>query len=133
MSYSNKILDLFEYNYYKNLNLFSNHTNIVGSNYIGSYSCGDIIYLQILYNYFNIFILKLKYRIYGCGSAISSVSLIFYYLSNIYYYQIFYLKNFHISSKLNLPTLKFHCSVLVENILILHFCVYKNNYIVNFF
>ncbi|WP_259289790.1 iron-sulfur cluster assembly scaffold protein [Candidatus Nasuia deltocephalinicola] len=133
MSYNNKILYLFKYNYYKNLNLFSKHINIVGVNHVGSYSCGDIIYLQILYNYFNIFILKLKYRIYGCGSAISSISLIFYYLSNTYYYQIFCLKNFHISSKLNLPLLKFHCSVLVENILILHFCVYKNNYISNFF
>ncbi len=132
MSYNNKILFLFKCNFYKNLNLFSNYINNIGINYIGSYSCGDIIYLQILYNYFNIFLFKLKYKIYGCGSAISSTSLIFYYLSNKYYYQIFYLKNFHISNKLNLPVLKFHCSVLVENILNLHFCIYKNNYITYF-
>ncbi len=132
MSYNNKILFLFKYNFYKNLNLFSNYLNNLGNNYIGSYSCGDIIYLQILYNYFNIFIFKLKYKIYGCGSAMSSISLIFYYLFNKFYYQIFYLKNFHISNKLNLPVLKFHCSVLVENIINLHFCIFKNNYIIYF-
>ncbi|WP_259292984.1 iron-sulfur cluster assembly scaffold protein [Candidatus Nasuia deltocephalinicola] len=132
MSYNNKILFLFKYNLYKNLNLFSNNSNNLGNNYIGSYSCGDIIYLQILYNYFNIFIFKLKYKVYGCGSAISSISLVFYYVFNKFYYQIFYLKNFHISNKLNLPILKFHCSVLVENIINLQFCIYKNSYIIYF-
>ncbi|WP_259286153.1 iron-sulfur cluster assembly scaffold protein [Candidatus Nasuia deltocephalinicola] len=133
MSYNNKILFLFNYNFYKNSNLISNYYNNLGENYIGSYACGDIIYLQIIYNYFNFFVFKLKYKIYGCGSAISSISLIFYYIFNKLYYQIFYLKNFHISNKLNLPILKFHCSVLVENILSLHFYVYKNNYIIYFF
>ncbi|WP_259288880.1 iron-sulfur cluster assembly scaffold protein [Candidatus Nasuia deltocephalinicola] len=132
MSYNNKILFLFKYNFCKNLNLFSNYFNNLGNNYIGSFACGDIICLQVLYNYFNIFIFNLKYKIYGCGSAISSISLIFHYVCNKFYYQIFHLKNFHISNKLNLPVLKFHCSVLVENILNLHFCVYKNSYIVYF-
>lgn len=63
MYYNNKILFLFKNNFYKNLNLFSNNLNNLGNNYIGNYSCGDIIYLQTLYNYFNIFIFKIKYKI----------------------------------------------------------------------
>ncbi|BEH03874.1 hypothetical protein NDNC_0400 [Candidatus Nasuia deltocephalinicola] len=132
MSYNNKIL-IFYNNSFLNYNIYFNNFNNIGTGLIGTHSCGDIFYFQILLSFFNIFLLDFKYKIYGCGSAISSISLSSFYLLNKFYYQFLFLKNIFISNKLILPSLKFHCSIFSEEIINYSLLNYKNNYIIFYF
>lgn len=133
MSYNKKIIFFSNFVIKKNFNLYFKFLNNTGVGYIGSYSCGDVFFLQLLFYYFNNYIINFKVKIYGCGSAFSSISIGSLYILNEFYFNIFYLKNYYISEKLSLPNIKFHCSMMFEEILNLSLLNYKNNYILNFF
>ncbi|XXS36712.1 MAG: iron-sulfur cluster assembly scaffold protein [Candidatus Nasuia deltocephalinicola] len=132
MSYSNRVIFFCKKDFFK-FSIFSFTANNLAYDYVGSYSCGDIIFFQVIFFFFNIFNFTFRYKTYGCGSAISSTNISFFYLINKFYFNFSFLKNFHISEKLKLPSIKFHCSVLVEQILVLIISNYKNNYLFFFF
>lgn len=132
MSYNNKIL--FFFNIYKNFNyIYFKNFNGVGEGNIGNYYCGDVFSIHLIFYYFNLSIINFKNKVYGCGSALSAIFLGSFYLINKFYYKIPLLKNNYISKKLKLPIIKYHCSILFEEILYLCLSNYKNNYIVKFF
>lgn len=86
----------------------------VGTALVGKASCGDVIKLQIEVDEETGNVIDAKFKTFGCGSAIASSSLAtekligkpLSYAENI--------TNKDISSELNLPPVKIHCSVLAE-------------------
>lgn len=84
----------------------------VGSALVGKASCGDVIKLQIEVEDGKI--KDAKFKTFGCGSAIASSSLATEMIIGQNIEEAAKLKNSDISSHLNLPPVKIHCSVLAE-------------------
>lgn len=125
MSYNNKILKY--YNIRKNSG-YLKLNNSYGLAIIGSPICGDFIELKI--HVINDIIINSKFKTYGCGSSIASISLITSYIIKKNINLITYIKNTHILKELNLPLLKIHCSILAEEILNYSILNFKNNYLI---
>lgn len=86
----------------------------VGSALVGKWSCGDVIKLQIEVDEETGIIKDAKFKTFGCGSWIWSSSLWTEMIMNKPIDEAEKLKNTDISSHLNLPPIKVHCSVLAE-------------------
>lgn len=86
----------------------------VGSALVGKASCGDVIKLQIEVAEDGKTIKDAKFKTFGCGSAIASSSLATEMIIGQDLSEAEKLKNTDISSHLNLPPIKVHCSVLAE-------------------
>jgi len=84
----------------------------VGSALVGKASCGDVIKLQIEVEDGKI--KDAKFKTFGCGSAIASSSVATEMIMGQDIETAGKLKNTDISSHLNLPPVKIHCSVLAE-------------------
>lgn len=84
----------------------------VGSALVGKASCGDVIKLQIEVEDGKI--TDAKFKTFGCGSAIASSSLATEMVIGKDLNEAGKLTNMDISSHLNLPPVKIHCSVLAE-------------------
>lgn len=125
MSYNNKILKY--YNIRKNSGSLELENNY-GLALIGSPICGDFIELKI--HVVNDIIINSKFKTYGCGSAIASISLLVSYIIKKNINLITYIKNTHILKELNLPLIKIHCSILAEDILNFSISNFKNNYLI---
>lgn len=125
MSYNKKIIK-----YYKNrINIGSLLlNNNLGLGIIGSPVCGDLIELYIYVK--NDLIIDSKFKSYGCGSVIASISYIVSYIIGKNINLITFIKNTHILKELNLPLIKIHCSILVEDIIKLSVINFKNNYLI---
>jgi len=85
----------------------------VGTGMVGSPSCGDVMRLQILVNDQGI-IEDVKFKTYGCGSAIASSSLATEYIKGKTLEEAGKVKNIDIAKQLELPPVKVHCSILAE-------------------
>ncbi len=111
MDYNTKILD-----YYSNRDrvgsLDSSQKN-VGSGLVGSPSCGDGLKLDIEVNDQNI-ITKVRYKIFGCGTAYASSALAAELLEGKSIDEAYNVKDVEIANTLSLPPIKLHCSVLAE-------------------
>lgn len=86
----------------------------VGTALVGKASCGDVIKLQIEVDEKTGNVVDAKFKTFGCGSAIASSSLATEKLIGKPLSYAESLKNTDISSELNLPPVKVHCSVLAE-------------------
>merc|ERR1739848_797064 len=86
----------------------------VGTALVGKASCGDVIKLQIEVDESTGKIKDAKFKTFGCGSAIASSSLATEMVMGKDLNDAGKLKNSDISSHLNLPPVKIHCSVLAE-------------------
>jgi len=84
----------------------------VGTALVGKASCGDVIKLQI--NVEDGKITDAKFKTFGCGSAIASSSYATERIIGTDLSEAEKLRNTDISSHLNLPPVKIHCSVLAE-------------------
>ena len=90
----------------------------VGTGLVGSPSCGDVMKLQIKIekNKKGEEIIKdAKILVFGCGSAKASSSYVAEKLTGMSLEEAKKIKNVDIANALNLPKLKLHCSVLVED------------------
>lgn len=86
----------------------------VGTALVGKASCGDVIKLQIEIDEKTNKVIDAKFKTFGCGSAIASSSLATEKLIGMDLSEADKITNQTISSELNLPPVKIHCSVLAE-------------------
>lgn len=111
MKYSAKVIDHFENP--RNIGSFDEDDLHVGTGMIGSPACGDVMKLQIWVDEGEI-ITDAKFKTYGCGSAIASSSLATEWIKGKTFAEALEIKNKDIAEELELPPIKFHCSVLAS-------------------
>ena len=119
--YSRKVIQKFE----ETLNNPSAHNvgrmdanaKNVGTGMVGAPACGDVMKLQIKCEAKgNTHVIKdVKFKTYGCGSAIASSSELVEMLIGKTLEEAKAIKNIEIVNALELPPIKIHCSVLAED------------------
>ena len=115
MSYKQKVLDHFENP--QNVGSLDKNDPNVGTGLSGAPACGDVMKLQIKCEQKgNTHIIKdVKFKTYGCGSAIASSSELVEMLIGKTLEEAKEIKNVEIAKALELPPIKIHCSVLAED------------------
>ena len=132
MAYSKKVVDKFE----ETLNnpqafkvgKFDPKEVNVGTGMVGAPACGDVMKLQIKCEQKgNTHIIKdVKFKTYGCGSAIASSSLATEWVKGKSIDEAMAIQNTEIVKELSLPPVKIHCSVLAEDAIKAAISDYKN-------
>ena len=80
----------------------------------GAPACGDVMKLQLKLDYEER-IIDVKFKTYGCGSAIASSSMFVDMLMGKTIEEAKLIKDRDIAKALDLPPIKLHCSVLAED------------------
>ena len=121
MGYSKKVVENFE-NTLNNpeafkVGRFDPKDSDVGTGMVGAPACGDVMKLQIKCEpKGNTHVIKdVKFKTYGCGSAIASSSELVEMLIGKTLEEAKSIKNIEIAKALELPPIKIHCSVLAED------------------
>ena len=117
MAYSQKVLDRFD-SVLNNPNKhsvgrFDPEDPNVATGMTGAPACGDVMRLQLKLN--EDIIEDVKFKTYGCGSAIASSSLLTEWVKGKTLDEASVIKNTEIAEELALPPVKIHCSVLAED------------------
>jgi len=119
MAYSNKVVDRFEdvlNNPKKHgVGRFDPNDPNVATGLTGAPACGDVMKLDIKINPDTDIIEDVKFKTYGCGSAIASSSLFVDMLTGKTIEEASQIKDKEIAEALELPPIKLHCSVLAED------------------
>ena len=117
MAYSQKVVDRFESvlnNPAKHsVGRFDPKAPNVATGMTGSPACGDVMKLQIKLN--DDVIEDVKFKTYGCGSAIASSTMFVDMLKGKTIEEAKLIKDKDIAEALELPPIKLHCSVLAED------------------
>ena len=87
----------------------------VATGLTGAPACGDVMKLDIKINPDTDVIEDVKFKTYGCGSAIASSTLFVEMLKGRTIEQAKEIKDKDIAKALELPPIKLHCSVLAED------------------
>ena len=116
MAYSDKVVERFE-NVLKNpeahnVERFDPNDPNIGTGMVGAPACGDVMRLQLQVT--DNIITDIKFKTYGCGSAIASSSELIDMLTGKTLEQAEDITNKDIANALSLPPIKLHCSVLAE-------------------
>jgi nitrogen fixation NifU-like protein len=85
----------------------------VATGMVGAPACGDVMKLDLKLNSDDV-ITDVKFKTYGCGSAIASSSLFVDMLKGRTIEEAKQIKDRDIAEALQLPSIKLHCSVLAE-------------------
>jgi nitrogen fixation NifU-like protein len=117
MAYSQKVVDRFE----SVLNNPAKHSvgrfdpkdPNVATGMVGAPACGDVMKLQIKLK--DDVIEDVKFKTYGCGSAIASSTMFVDMLKGKTIEEAKLIKDKDIAEALELPAIKLHCSVLAED------------------
>ena len=116
MAYSQKVVDRFESvlnNPQKHsVGRFDPKDPNVATGMVGAPACGDVMKLQIKLN--DDVIEDVKFKTYGCGSAIASSTMFVDMLKGKTIEEAKLIKDKDIAEALELPAIKLHCSVLAE-------------------
>lgn len=112
MSYSYKVIDHYENP--RNVGTLDAESKYVGTGMVGAPACGDVMRLQIKINDKQI-IEDVKFKTYGCGSAIASSSLLTEWVHGKSLDEANKIRNTDLAEELELPPVKIHCSVLAED------------------
>lgn len=112
MQYDKRVIEHFESP--KNIGTLDENDKNVGTGMIGSPACGDVMKLQIKVKKENgkEIIEDVKFKTYGCGSAIASSSLATEWIKGKTIEEALQVKDKDIARELKLPPIKIHCSVL---------------------
>ncbi|TDL29615.1 FeS cluster assembly scaffold IscU [Rickenella mellea] len=86
----------------------------VGTGLVGAPACGDVMKLQIRVDP-NGVISDVKFKTFGCGSAIASSSYMTERVKGLTLDEAGKIKNTEIAKELSLPPVKLHCSMLAED------------------
>ena len=117
MAYSKQVVERFE-NVLNNPKKFSvgrfdpKDPN-VGTGMVGAPACGDVMKLQLKLDHEER-IIDIKFKTYGCGSAIASSTTFVEFLKGKTLEEAKQVKDREIAELLELPPIKLHCSVLAE-------------------
>lgn len=87
----------------------------VGTGLVGAPACGDVMRLQIKVNDDTGVIEDVKFKTFGCGSAIASSSYATELVKGMTLDEASQIKNTTIAKELSLPPVKLHCSMLAED------------------
>ena len=117
MAYSKKVVDRFE-SVLNNpqahsVGRFDPKDPMVATGMTGAPACGDVMKLQIKLDE-DERIVDVKFKTYGCGSAIASSTLFVDMLKGKTIQEAKQIKDKDIADVLELPPIKLHCSVLAE-------------------
>ena len=118
MAYSSKVVDRFE-DVLKNpgkhgVGRFDPNDPNVVTGLAGAPACGDVMKLDLKLNPDTDEILDVKFKTYGCGSAIASSTMLVEMLKGKTLEEAKQIKDKDIADALQLPPIKLHCSVLAE-------------------
>ena len=118
MAYSQKVVDRFE-SVLKNpekhsVGRFNPNDPNVATGMVGAPACGDVMKLQLKLDE-NGIIIDVKFKTYGCGSAIASSTMFVEMLTGKTIEEAKQIKDKEIAEALQLPPIKLHCSVLAES------------------
>ena len=118
MAYSKKAVDRFE-SVLNNpqahsVGRFEPKDTMVATGMTGAPACGDVMKLQIKLDD-DERIVDVKFKTYGCGSAIASSTLFVDMLKGKTIEEAKQVKDKEIAEALELPPIKLHCSVLAED------------------
>ena len=117
MAYSKQVVERFE-NVLNNPEKFSvgrfdpKDPN-VATGMVGAPACGDVMKLQLKLDHEER-IIDIKFKTYGCGSAIASSTTFVEFLKGKTLEEAKQVKDREIAELLELPPIKLHCSVLAE-------------------
>ncbi|KAI9243641.1 NifU-like N terminal domain-containing protein [Sporodiniella umbellata] len=112
-AYHNKVLDHYERP--RNVGSFPKTDTDIGTGLVGAPACGDVMKLQIKVNEKTGKIEDVKFKTFGCGSAIASSSFMTERVRGLTLEQAGQIKNAEIAKELCLPPVKLHCSMLAED------------------
>ena len=87
----------------------------VATGLTGAPACGDVMKLDLKLDPETDEILDVKFKTYGCGSAIASSSMFVEMLKGKTIEEAKLIKDKEIADALELPPIKIHCSVLAED------------------
>lgn len=111
-AYHAKVLD--HYNNPRNVGSLDKNDATVGTGLVGAPACGDVMKLQIKVDD-NGVIQDVKFKTFGCGSAIASSSYVTEMVRGMSLEEAGKIKNTTIAKELSLPPVKLHCSMLAED------------------
>ena len=120
MAYSKKVVEKFESTLNNpeafKVGRFDPKDANVGTGMVGAPACGDVMKLQIKCEpKGNTHVIKdVKFKTYGCGSAIASSTMFVDMLKGKTITEAKQIKDADIAKALDLPPIKLHCSVLAE-------------------
>ncbi|KAI4592685.1 iron-binding protein [Pestalotiopsis sp. 9143b] len=112
-SYHEKVLD--HYSKPRNVGSMLKTDVDVGTGLVGAPACGDVMKLQIRVDPSNNTISDVKFKTFGCGSAIASSSYLTELVRGMTLDEAGRVKNTEIAKELCLPPVKLHCSMLAED------------------
>ena len=121
MAHSKKVIDKFEKTLKEpeknSVGKWDPSEDDIGTGMVGAPACGDVMRLQIKCEAKdNTHVIKdVKFKTYGCGSAIASSSELVDMLKGKTLEEAKKIKNVEIAEALDLPPIKIHCSVLAED------------------
>ena len=121
MAYSKKVVDKFEKTLKEpeknSVGRWDPNQQDIGTGMVGVPACGDVMRLQIKCELEkNKHVIRdVKFKTYGCGSAIASSSELVDMLKGRTLEEAKAIKNKDIAKALDLPPIKIHCSVLAED------------------
>ena len=122
MAYSKEVVERFE-SVLRNpakhaVGKFNPQDADIATGMVGAPSCGDVMKLQLKLDQANdpdkAKILDVKFKTYGCGSAIASSTMFVDMLKGKTIEEAMSITNDEIAEALDLPPIKIHCSVLAE-------------------
>ena len=102
--YHEKVLD--HYNNPRNVGSMGKNENDVGTGLVGAPACGDVMKLQIKVDPNNDTITDVKFKTFGCGSAIASSSYLTELVRGMTLEQAGRVRNTEIAKELCLPPVK---------------------------
>lgn len=119
MPYSKKVLERFEAVTNNpaahGVGRFDPNDPNVATGLTGAPACGDVMKLDLKLNPETEVIEDVKFKTYGCGSAIASSSMFVDMLIGKTIEEAKLIKDKEIADALELPAIKIHCSVLAED------------------
>jgi Fe-S cluster assembly scaffold IscU len=111
--YHEKVLD--HYSNPRNVGSMNKNSEDVGTGLVGAPACGDVMRLQIQVDEETGIIKDVKFKTFGCGSAIASSSYVTELVKGKTLDEALKVKNTAIAKELLLPPVKLHCLMLAED------------------
>lgn len=113
MAYSPAVIE--HYSHPRNVGRLDKNDPNVGEGIVGAPECGDLIRLSIRINPQTEVIEDVRWKTFGCGSAVASSSYISELAKGKSVEKALEIKNTEVREALSLPPAKIHCSILARD------------------